>query len=293
MKIHPHQFNAESDLIESLLNRDSLSISSFSKIDSLFDEFSGELTLLKSIPPGINETDCDPEGEIRLIKSLLYDNSSPRPPEEFISENSDNYPMPPGIEEDDYDSERDILIFEELLSNDSLSLPENESFHFDIPSSFRPPAKPPDGPILRFRMSWASRVKYALCIQMMTYPPLRLEGLLFELEWDPIPNYTIRSSNSFELRKIIFEMITSVGIRHAKAYTLHGSEDYDEEREMEPRPEPNWEATLTFWPRSPVVRRQRERVVGFNKAPNMEGSRRGRNAEGIRSSEIKAENVGI
>nr|GEU30066.1 hypothetical protein [Tanacetum cinerariifolium] len=53
--------------------------------------------------------------------------------------------MPPGIKEDDYDSERDILILEELLSNDSLSLPENESFHFDIPSSFRPPAKPPDG----------------------------------------------------------------------------------------------------------------------------------------------------
>nr|GFD08910.1 hypothetical protein [Tanacetum cinerariifolium] len=26
----------------------------------------------------------------------------------------------------------------------SLSLPENESFHFDIPSSPRPPAKPPD-----------------------------------------------------------------------------------------------------------------------------------------------------
>nr|GFD46907.1 hypothetical protein [Tanacetum cinerariifolium] len=47
--------------------------------------------------------------------------------------------------EDDYDSERDILILEELLSNDSLSLPENKSFHFHIPSSSRPPAKPPDG----------------------------------------------------------------------------------------------------------------------------------------------------
>nr|GEV69684.1 hypothetical protein [Tanacetum cinerariifolium] len=49
-----------------------------------------------------------------------------------------------GIENDDYDSKVDILILEELLSNDSLSLPENESFHFDIPSSSRPPAKPPD-----------------------------------------------------------------------------------------------------------------------------------------------------
>nr|GEY47915.1 hypothetical protein [Tanacetum cinerariifolium] len=175
MKIDPHHFNVESDLIESLLNHDSSIISSASKIDSLFDEFAGELTLLKSISSRINETDCDPEEETRFIKRLLYDNSSPHPPEEFISENSDaafesfspspisvedsnslmkeidvsftlDYPMPSGIEEDDYDSERDILIPEDLLSNDSLSFPENESFHFDIPSSSRPPAKPPNDP---------------------------------------------------------------------------------------------------------------------------------------------------
>nr|GFB68285.1 hypothetical protein [Tanacetum cinerariifolium] len=36
--------------------------------DSLLDEFAGELTLLKSIPPGIDETDCDPGEEIRLTK---------------------------------------------------------------------------------------------------------------------------------------------------------------------------------------------------------------------------------
>nr|GEW08352.1 hypothetical protein [Tanacetum cinerariifolium] len=174
MKIDPHHFNVGYDLIESLLNHDSLIISSSSKIDSLFDELAGELSLLKSIPPGINVTDCDPGEEIRLIKRLLYDNSSPRPLEEFISENfytafesfspipipvedSDSLmeeidlsftlddPMLPGIEEDDYDSERDILILEELLSNNSLSPPENESFHFDIPSSSYPPAKPPNG----------------------------------------------------------------------------------------------------------------------------------------------------
>ncbi|GJS95539.1 hypothetical protein Tco_0802507 [Tanacetum coccineum] len=66
------------------------------------------------------------------------------------------------------------------------------------------------------------------------------------------------------------------------------SEDYDEEREMEPRPEPHREATPTLWPRSPVVHRQRERVMGFEEAPNREGSRRGRNAEGTRPSEIEA-----
>nr|GFD48889.1 hypothetical protein [Tanacetum cinerariifolium] len=37
----------------------------------------------------INETDCDFEEDIRLIEKLLYDNSSPRPLEEFFSSNSD------------------------------------------------------------------------------------------------------------------------------------------------------------------------------------------------------------
>nr|GFD10323.1 hypothetical protein [Tanacetum cinerariifolium] len=87
--------------------------------------------------------------EIRFTERLLYDNSSPRPPEEFVYENSDadiesfspspipnkdsdsfmeeielfltsDDPMPPGIEEDDDDSERDVLILEELPSNYSL-----------------------------------------------------------------------------------------------------------------------------------------------------------------------------
>ncbi|GJU44950.1 reverse transcriptase domain-containing protein [Tanacetum coccineum] len=66
------------------------------------------------------------------------------------------------------------------------------------------------------------------------------------------------------------------------------NEDYDEEREMEPRPEPSREATPTLRLRSLVVRRQRERVVGFEDAPNREGNRRGRNVEGIRPSEIEA-----
>nr|GEW06571.1 hypothetical protein [Tanacetum cinerariifolium] len=121
-------FDAEYDLLESLLNRD-ISIDSSPKIDSLLDEFSGGLILLKSIPPGIDEADCDPEEEICLIEKLFYDNSSPRPPEEI---------------------DLKILMLQSNLSlhllspNDSLSLPKNDSFHFDIPSSPRPPEKPPD-----------------------------------------------------------------------------------------------------------------------------------------------------
>nr|GEW51053.1 hypothetical protein [Tanacetum cinerariifolium] len=134
MKIDPHHFNVESDLIESLLNHDSPILSSSSKIDSLFDEFAGELTLLKSIPSRINETDCDPEEETSFIKRL-FDSLM----EEIDLSFTPDDPMPLGIKEDNYDSERDILILEELLSNDSLSLPENVESHMEeIDLSFNP-----------------------------------------------------------------------------------------------------------------------------------------------------------
>nr|GEX24336.1 hypothetical protein [Tanacetum cinerariifolium] len=156
MKIDQHPYNAESDLIESLHTHDS-SIIILSKIDSLLEEFAGELTLLKSIPLRIDETDCDLEEEVHLVERFLYDNSSPRPPKEFVFENFDtkiesfspspvpvedsdslmkeinlsftlDYPMPSGIEDDDYESERDILILKDLLSNDTISLPKKHHF---------------------------------------------------------------------------------------------------------------------------------------------------------------------
>nr|GEY03468.1 hypothetical protein [Tanacetum cinerariifolium] len=140
IKIYPHHFNAESDLIESLLNRDSSIISSSLKIDSLLDEFAGELTLLKSILSRIDKTDCYLEDEIHFTKRL-FDSFM----EEIDLTITPDDPMSPSIKDDDDDSERDILILEEFPSNYSLSFPENESFHFDIPSFSRPPAKPPDG----------------------------------------------------------------------------------------------------------------------------------------------------
>ncbi|GJU47870.1 hypothetical protein Tco_1217425 [Tanacetum coccineum] len=174
-KIDPHSFNAESNLIESLLNRDTL-IDSSPKFDYLLEEFSGELAHTDPIPPGIVDIDLEPEEEISLAENLSYDNSSPRPPEELNSEIADTIletlspppipvedsdslmeeidlflasddSMPPGIEIDDYDSEGDIRFLEELLSSDSLPLPKNESFsldHFDDPSLPRPPPEPPD-----------------------------------------------------------------------------------------------------------------------------------------------------
>ncbi|GKA20665.1 hypothetical protein Tco_0700654 [Tanacetum coccineum] len=124
------------------------------KIDFLLDEFAGELTHLQSIPPGIDNINLDPEGDILFLESLLYDNSSPRPPEAFqdnsntiieslptfsipvehsdsLREEIDIFPgpddsIPPGIESDDFDSEDD---------NNSTFLPEFDSFHVDYPDS--------------------------------------------------------------------------------------------------------------------------------------------------------------
>nr|GEY33520.1 hypothetical protein [Tanacetum cinerariifolium] len=160
-KIDPHHFDAESDLIESMLNHDSSIISSSSKTDSLLDEFAGELTLLKSISLGIDDTDCHPENEIHLTKRLLYDNLSPRPLKEFVSENSNaeiksfspssipikdsdsfieeldltftpNDPMSPSIKDDDDDSEGDNLFLERLLQDDPIPLPDTLDFSYAI-----------------------------------------------------------------------------------------------------------------------------------------------------------------
>ncbi|GJU79146.1 putative reverse transcriptase domain-containing protein [Tanacetum coccineum] len=137
------RFDTESYLLESLLNRDTLMASS-PKIDSLLDEFSGELI---TIPPRIVR---EHEEYISMMERLLYDNSSPRLPESFqansnmiieslptfpipvedsdsLREEIDIFPgpddsIPLGIKSDDYDSEGD---------DNSTSLPEFESFHVD------------------------------------------------------------------------------------------------------------------------------------------------------------------
>ncbi|GJT11182.1 hypothetical protein Tco_0858224 [Tanacetum coccineum] len=65
-------FDAESDLVESVLNRD-ISIDSSPKIDSLSNEFAGELILPKSIPPEIEEVEFDPEGDILFLEYEVHD----------------------------------------------------------------------------------------------------------------------------------------------------------------------------------------------------------------------------
>nr|GEX43189.1 hypothetical protein [Tanacetum cinerariifolium] len=108
----------------------------------------------------IDKADCHPKNEIRFSERLLYDNSSPRPPEEFVFENSNDEiesfspspipnedsdsfmeeidlfltpddPMPPRIE-DDNDSEGDNLFLERLLHDDPIPLPDTLDFAYEV-----------------------------------------------------------------------------------------------------------------------------------------------------------------
>nr|GFB92131.1 hypothetical protein [Tanacetum cinerariifolium] len=117
-KIDPHYFNAESNLIETLPNRDTLFDSS-PKFDYL-EEFSSEL----------------------MPTSIINEERIRREHAEYI-----NDLMPPGSENDDYDSKGDIHFLKELLSNDSIPFSKNKSSNFDYhddPSFPRPPSKPHD-----------------------------------------------------------------------------------------------------------------------------------------------------
>nr|GEX94750.1 hypothetical protein [Tanacetum cinerariifolium] len=91
------------------------------KIDPLLEEFAGELALINPIPPGIDEINFDHEENIRLIEKLLYDNSSPRPPEELNSEISiESFSPSPILVEDSDSIMEEIDTF--LTSDNSIPL---------------------------------------------------------------------------------------------------------------------------------------------------------------------------
>nr|GEZ02703.1 hypothetical protein [Tanacetum cinerariifolium] len=144
------RFDTKCYLVESLLNRDTLMASSL-KFDSLLEEFFGKLAHTDLILSRINEANYDPEEDIHLVKRLLYDNSSPRPPKEFNFKNSDaiiesfspslnpvedsghfmeeidlfltfDGSIPSGIDSDYSDSKRDNLFLERLLHDDLIPL---------------------------------------------------------------------------------------------------------------------------------------------------------------------------
>nr|GEV35173.1 hypothetical protein [Tanacetum cinerariifolium] len=166
-EIDSHCFNAESDFVESLFNRDTL-IDSSLKIDFL-EEFSGAF-----MPTSIADEERirrEHAEYIILMERFFTINLCPRPMENpntiietlptspILLEDSDSQReeidtftgtddlLPPSIKSDNYDSERDIHFLEELLVDDSIPIPENESSNFDHhdnPSFPRLPPEPSD-----------------------------------------------------------------------------------------------------------------------------------------------------
>nr|GEZ21692.1 hypothetical protein [Tanacetum cinerariifolium] len=140
------RFDTKSYLLESLLKHDTLMASS-PKIDSLLDEFVGELI---TIPPRI--VNREHKEYISLMERLLYDNSSPRSPEDFHAnpnmniESLPTFPIPvedsdlfmeeidlflasdgsisPGIDSDYSNSKGDNLFLERLLHDDPIPFPD-------------------------------------------------------------------------------------------------------------------------------------------------------------------------
>ncbi|GKB99191.1 hypothetical protein Tco_0985328 [Tanacetum coccineum] len=116
-------FNAESDLLESQLNRDSSNDST--KIDSIFDEFS------LPRPSGESNSEYSNATNESLSPSPIpVEDSDPFMEEIDIFLASDDS-TPPGVESD-YDSEGDIILLEEMLRDDILPLAEYNHFTFDV-----------------------------------------------------------------------------------------------------------------------------------------------------------------
>ncbi|GJZ31098.1 hypothetical protein Tco_0576145 [Tanacetum coccineum] len=90
--------------------------------DFVLEEIEACLTS-DSIPPGIDDDDFDPEGDILLLEKLLNDDpSSPLPPKELNFEELKEIKsdVSTDFEDDYYDSEGDIIYLESLLIKDTI-----------------------------------------------------------------------------------------------------------------------------------------------------------------------------
>ncbi|GJV82166.1 hypothetical protein Tco_1518036 [Tanacetum coccineum] len=108
------------------------------------------------------------------------------------------------------------------------------------------------------------------------------------IEISPLPGFSAMPTNTTMFAATTLENTplayrASTSTNHNPVISL-AFEDYDEEREMEPRPEPVRAATPPLREASPRVCRRRERVVGFEETQNRGESRVERNNEGGRPS---------
>ncbi|GJR67197.1 hypothetical protein Tco_0013262 [Tanacetum coccineum] len=142
-----NRINVESDLVESLINRDT-SIVYSSKIDPILEEFAGELAHIAPIPPGIVEADFDPNDDTSSdddsFENIEYVDASPSYSELVSLEKVNDVDQ----EEKEFDLEdifqiQDVILREKLLnvhrliSNiESLKVNPTPDFELESPSPF-------------------------------------------------------------------------------------------------------------------------------------------------------------
>ncbi|GJV06077.1 hypothetical protein Tco_1343733 [Tanacetum coccineum] len=114
-----NRINVESDLVESLINRDTLIVYS-SKIDPILEEFAGELAHIAPILPGIVEADFDPNDDTSSdddsFEEIEYVDASPSYSEldSLEEENEDQQEKEFNLE--DIFQIQDVILREKLLN---------------------------------------------------------------------------------------------------------------------------------------------------------------------------------
>nr|GEV15644.1 Gag-Pol polyprotein [Tanacetum cinerariifolium] len=109
---------------------------------------------------------------------------------------------------------------------------------------------------------------------------------------DPVISPAFVEANYEVLESLLRDRRRQVRNEDLRTKFDYYSEEYDEEKEMEPRPARVREATLALQTGSSRIRRHRGRVVEFEEASNRDGSMVERESDGRRPSERRVEEGG-
>ncbi|GJY66358.1 hypothetical protein Tco_0468596 [Tanacetum coccineum] len=106
---------------------------------------------------------------------------------------------------------------------------------------------------------------------------------------DPMISPAFVEANYEVLESLLMEQRKQIHNKDLRTELEYLSEEYDEEKEMEPRHVCIRETTPVLYTRSPRARRQREMVVEFEDTPNRDGSRVEWKSKGGRPSEHRVD----
>ncbi|GKD39459.1 hypothetical protein Tco_1259666 [Tanacetum coccineum] len=107
---------------------------------------------------------------------------------------------------------------------------------------------------------------------------------------DPMISLAFVEANYEILESLLRERREHIRNKDLRTELEYFSEDYDEEREIEPRLIRIRETNPVLYTRSPRTRRQKEMMVDFENVPNRDGGRVKRNSKGGRPSGRGADN---